>query len=121
MSDKSRLANKIIIVLIAIVLVGISAYHLVKDTSVSDSGQYTTGRILDVRHLNKSRYALDYEYLVDGKKYSGSVGVHYFDCTFKNGCVGYVIDVKYSSENPSWSQVDLRKYDKYKTTVYLID
>ena len=120
-SDKSRLADRIVIILIALVIAVTIGYHYLKDKAITDYTQHTVGKILDVSHINKTRYSLNYEYLVDGKKYAGSVGVHYFDCSQINGCIGYEIDVKYSVENPSMSQVNLRDFEEFKTTVYLRD
>ena len=106
--------------LLAIAIIGGSTYHLIKDYSVKTNKKHVIGKITNFQFINMTRYSIDYEYIVENKKYGGTVGVEYFDCYKNKDCLGYEIDVYYSSKNPKFSQVDLRKYEKFKTTVYLI-
>lgn len=112
--------KKFIFGVLAIAIIGTTAYHLVKDYSIKKNRKHVVGNIKGFEHINKARYSIDYEYILDNKKYHGTVGVNYFNCFKNKDCIGYEVDVYYSSKNPKFSQVDLRKYEKYKTTVYLI-
>lgn len=112
--------KKFIFGLLAIAIIGGSAYHLIKDYNVKTNKKHVVGKITNFRFINMARYSIDYEYIVENIKYDGQVGVEYFDCYKNKDCIGYEIDVYYSSKNPKFSQVDLRKYEKFKTTVYLI-
>ncbi len=62
---------------------------------------------------------IKYEYIVQGKTYHGVVGV---DCSsiFKKK-IGQKITVFYSSKNAQFSQVNLGKLDKYRSTIYMIE
>lgn len=117
----SKKADKITLFVIIAALMYASIFHLVKNKNVADNRTQTVGKISDFRHINKSSYSIEYLYEVNGKRYMGKVGSSYFNCTRENKCIGYEIDVLYSSENPKYSQVDLRKYEEFKTSVYLIE
>lgn len=113
--------DKITFVILISVLVCVTVFHLIKNKSVADNRTHTTGKIAKLKHLKKSSYSLEYIYFVDGKRYIGTCGVRYFQCSGTNNCIGSEIDVFYSSKEPKYSQVNLRKFEEYKTSVYLIE
>ena len=112
--------NKIPIALIILAILGALIYQLIIDYSVSTNKSHVVGKIVDFKFINMARYSIEYEYSVDEKKYTGTVEVSRFDCYEKRDCIDMKVDVYYSSQNPEFSQVNLRRYDKYKTTVYLL-
>ena len=109
-----------VLIVIGIVVIGITIYHYKKDSSVSKYRTETTGKIIDFHRKKDFDYSLKYEYSVNGKKYTGSVGTGFFKCEDgTKGCIGKEIRVFYSSKKPKYSQVHLGKYEKHKTTIYL--
>lgn len=94
------------------------AFGFYKNKDVDENRTFTTGKIIGLRHLKKSSYSLEYEYYVDGKKLLGTVLTNHFKCDNENKCIGYEIDVFFSSKNPENSQAYLKKFDKYRTQLY---
>ncbi|BFP43219.1 hypothetical protein FGF1_40640 [Flavobacteriaceae bacterium GF1] len=117
----AKKVDKITFVILVAVLVYVTIFHLIKNKSVADNRTHTIGKITKLKHIKKSSYSLKYTYLVNGKRYNGSCGVRYFECSNENYCIGSEIDVFYSSREPKYSQVDLRKFEKFKTEIYLIE
>ncbi|WP_281540962.1 hypothetical protein [Maribacter aestuarii] len=112
--------DKFVLGLIFMAIIGTLAYHFIKDYNVKTNKKHVVGKIVDFEFINMARYSIDYEYYVNDEKYVGTVGVERFDCYKNKECLGYEVDVYYSSENPNYSQVDLRNFEKYKRTIYLI-
>lgn len=101
-------------------LIGGMFYNYLNDSSVSKYRTETIGKIVDFKKGSRSDYILYYEYFVDNKKYTGSVGTTYFKCKGgEDGCIGESLKVFYSSKEPKYSQVNLGINEKYKRTVYL--
>ena len=118
----SKANRKVILSVIGLAILLVFGYTLYKEKNISENQIFIEGKIIDFFHVNKARYALKYEYSVNGEKYIGQVGVSPFDCeNGKKGCVGENFTVYYSSQNPSYSKIDLGKYEKYKTTVEFFD
>lgn len=114
------LGDRIALIVVVGAILAAITYGLIKDYNVSKYQSKTMGKIVDFKHISKSRYSITYKYEVQGKKYEGQVGVRYFDCYNNKECIGYEVDVFYSSKNPKFSQVYLNRFEKFKTTVYLI-
>ncbi|MBC6999672.1 DUF3592 domain-containing protein [Cytophaga sp. FL35] len=107
-------------IIIGILILAVLVYHYNKDSSVAKYRTETIGVIIKFKHRNKASYSLKYEYYVDGIRYEGSVGTSYFKCPDgREGCVGKEVTVYYSSNEPKYSQVNLKEYDEYRRTVYL--
>lgn len=121
---KNRGINKAYIFLGAImlvVLVGTSIQYF-KQNNINRFKSKTVGKIIEYKFINIKRYYIKYEYYVDSIAYTGRVGISSFRCNNgKEGCVGKTFTVYYSSKNPSYSKIDLGKYEKYKTTVEFFD
>ena len=109
--------NKLAIGIVSLILVCGLLFEFYKGYSISENKNSTVGTIIEFKSINKSRYGIKYEYFISGERYTGNVGVEYFECEKENGCVGSEIIVYYSSENPNLSQVNLKEYEKYKTTI----
>ena len=116
--DKPKLRDKIAAVIIICALLWAIGFGYFKSKDIDDNRTFTTGKITGIKHIRKSKYSLEYQYFVDGKKYAGTVATNHFDCTRENRCIGYEIDVFYSSKNHQNSQAYLKKYDKYRIQVY---
>jgi len=92
-----------------------------KQTDIKNNTKITSGRLLELRSKYKASFALIYEYYVDEKRYTSSVGISPFKCDDgRKNCIGKKFTVYYSSKNPENSRIDLGKYEKYKTTVELV-
>ena len=116
---KSR--NRILVGLITLVILLCFLFQYYKQYSIVHNEEKTTGEIIEFFHINKARYAIKYQYVVNKEKYWGQTGVHVFECdNGKKGCVGKEFPVYYSSKNPGYSKIDLGKYEKHKTTVEFI-
>ena len=109
--------NKLAIGIVGLILVSGLIFEFYKGYSISENKNSTIGIIIEFESINKTRYGIKYEYFILGERYTGNVGVKYFECKKDNGCIGSEIIVYYSSENPNLSQVDLKEYEKYKTTI----
>lgn len=76
--------------------------------------EVATGKIIKF-HFSNNGYYINYEYVVDNKKYIGSANTSYFKCDDgSEGCVGKEFKVYYSSKNPNLSDIDLGKFNDRK-------
>lgn len=118
MSLDSKSTKKIVLSVVFVAILVVLGHEFYKQQSISKNEATIEGKIVDFFHVNKARYAIKYEYFVDGEKYIGQVGITPFKCeNGKEGCIGKTFKVYYSSKNPSLSRINLGKYEKYKTTV----
>jgi len=115
---KTKLSDKIAAIVIIGALIWAIGYGYLNSKDIDDNRTFTKGEITGIKHIRKSKYLIEYKYSVEGKKFNGTVGVNYFDCTTENNCIGYKIDVFFSSKNPENSQAFLKKYDEHRTQVY---
>ena len=118
--NKNRFWDKVAIALVSGALLFTISYHLIKDYSVTYNKKTTVGKIVDFKHSSMTYYTLTYEYVVANRTYKGTVGVEYFECLKSRSCIGQEVLVHYSSKNPKYSQVNLKKYERHKRTIYLI-
>ncbi|MDB2555598.1 hypothetical protein N9X55_02520 [Flavobacteriaceae bacterium] len=118
---KSKTQNTIL----AIGLISLCLWLLIRaiyiQVDVKNNKEVTTGKIIKLTRGYQARYGLIYEYNIEGKRYTGQIGIDPFLCDdgTKN-CVGKEFVVYYSSKNPENSRIDLGKYEKYKTTVEFV-
>ncbi len=117
--NEPKLADKIAGIVIVLVLLIAIVTGYFRNEDIKENRMSTTGTIVNLSHIQKSNYSLEYKYYVEGKKYKGTVAVNYFDCTKENKCIGSDVDVFYSSKNHGNSQAYLKKYDRYRTQVYI--
>ncbi len=92
-------------------------YNNIKESNIlHQDGQITEGEIIEFKHLKKSSYSLIYKYEAYGNFYQNSVPTLFFKCDDNNvsGCLGKKFNIIYSKSDPSISDIDLEKYNKYK-------
>nr|WP_299167137.1 hypothetical protein [uncultured Allomuricauda sp.] len=113
------MTKKSLIVLISGILIFVSFViykNLDESNLLNKDGIVTTGEVVKFRHLKKSSYRLFYKYKVDEKYYQGALPTIFFKCDNegKAGCVGNKFNVIYSKSDPSVSDINLEKYNRYK-------
>lgn len=83
--------------------------------ALNSSHAFTQGKVVDFSFSNYTYY-LEYVYYVDGVKYRSNVGgMEKFYCEGGNlGCIGAYFEVKYATEEPSISEINLGRYNEYK-------
>ncbi|MBU3822160.1 hypothetical protein KO566_08825 [Flavobacteriaceae bacterium XHP0103] len=107
----------VLIIIVLIIIFGINK-QCEEDQEIRMFKGVTEATITKFQHENLTYYYIEYEYLVEGKTYIGSVGVEKFKCeNGKLGCVGEKFKVNYSTKDPSKNTIDLGIYEKYKRTV----
>ncbi|WP_336069608.1 hypothetical protein [Mesoflavibacter sp. CH_XMU1404-2] len=104
--------QKILAFSILILAICIGLYKNYSDkNSLSKKGVTTTGKVIKLKHLNKSSYDLVYQFYIDSVKIEESTITSYFDISkIKNKR----FKVIYLKDNPKISDIDLGKYNSYK-------
>lgn len=106
------------IIVLALFFVFIILREYKKKTDLQDNQKQTIGKVLNLISNYQARYTLTYEYFVNGKRFTGRVGVSPFKCDDgKKACIGHEFKVYYSSKTPKNSRIDLGKYEKFKTSI----
>ena len=114
--------GKIIVSIVLLICVAVVVNQYIKQKEISEFKESTVGKIVKFEFINMKRYFIEYEFYLNDKKYSGTTEVSYFKCNNgREGCVDETFTVYYSSKNPSYSKIDLGKYEKCKTTVEFFD
>ena len=112
--------NYIYVGIISILLCFIAKQYIYY-LEVKNNKKSTLGKIIKYEETNRD-YTLYYEYIVDGKLYTGKTSVAYFEDLRKGKfCVGCNFKVYYSSKNPDKSSIYLSQYEKNKRTVEFFD
>ena len=80
---------------------------------------YTEGKIvkIDFTGGTVAYHSIIFKYKVGEEEYRNSIAVSHFKCNFgkkKDYCLGEIFTVKYSLEDPSVSEIDLREFNEYK-------
>lgn len=89
---------------------------LKKQWELKENAIEVEGVITKYYKIGQKRY-LKYEFLVEGKVYSGEVRVNGFKCSDgAEGCLGKKFIVRYSSINPENNDIDIGVYNRYKLT-----
>ena len=103
----------ILFIVIALFITIALVYNSCKHEVFRD-GKITVG-IVTKYQFNNNNWLGKYSYEVDGEKYTGGWTGDFFKCPNGiEGCVGKEFPVRYSTENPEISEIDLREYDKRK-------
>jgi len=95
-------------------------WNTIKRNDLDEHQKITNGKITSFYKIGgKIRYyGLVYEYQVDDNQYKGFESVEYFECIENEkiiaGCVDRTFKVRYSSNNPENSILDLGEFNKYK-------
>ncbi|MBC9795848.1 DUF3592 domain-containing protein [Sinomicrobium weinanense] len=117
---KDKLGHIALTIIALTVILGVF-YQYYQQKNIIKYKQETIGTVVEFQNHSAGRSGILYEYVVNGKKYTGQVGINKFKCgNGKWGCVGEKFKVYYSSKNPKYSKIDLGKYEKYKATVEFV-
>ncbi len=112
-----------IIGFLSITLLAVLIFLSIKrNVDIANNGLRTKGKIVDEYYIGGKHY-VKYIFFVNNRRYSGEEKVSKFKCD--NGsvcCIGSVFTVIYEENDPSNCDIDLGKYNKYKsrTKVYPI-
>ena len=113
-----RIASVVVVSAIFLTAIIIIIMQYQEDQEIKRYRRTTLAQVIEFKHINLTRYYIKYKYKVEGKEYTGRTGVEHFKCDDGAlGCVGHTFKVIYSRKNPSKSNIDLGKYEKYERTV----
>lgn len=112
--------DSILGLIFALGLIGFISYDsLKKSNDINEKGIITQGKIIDEYFVGGKHY-IKYEFYVNNKKYTGEDKVAIFKCDDGSiCCVGNKFNIRYAKNNPNNSDIDLGKYNKYKTRTKL--
>lgn len=108
-------------VVLGMIIFGSIGYYFTNkrnSDALNSSHAFTQGKVVDFSFSNYTYY-IEYVYYVDGVKYKSSLGgMEKFYCEDgKLGCIGAYFEVKYATEDPSISEINLGRYNEYKPLI----
>lgn len=111
--------NKIILGFFIILIIAGYFYNKLKYDELLENGKITEASIVGFRYRSSALYKIIYKYNVNGIDYINSRVVSSFRCEEPNnnnkGCVGMKFKIMYSSIDPNINEIDLGRYNKYKS------
>lgn len=111
--------NKLILGFFIVLIIAGYFYNKLKYNELSKNGKITEAIVIDFRYRSSALYKIIYKYNVNGIEYINSRAVSSFKCeeSYNNneGCVGMKFKIRYSSKDPNINEIDLGKYNRYKS------
>ncbi len=82
-------------------LVGGSIYRLKLNYDIANYGVYGVAEIVSYHGMSSKGHSdINYEYFVDGQKYTSGYSGHRLNCEKDNDCIGRRYEIKYLPQNP---------------------
>lgn len=122
--DKLKGVKRIHAILLglALIMIVVTIHQIYEQSQIYTYRKVTTGKIIKYAFMNMKRYELEYEYYVQGRRYTNQIETSYFKCNDGNkGCINKEFPVLYSEKNPEYSMIKLGKYEKFRRTVEFIN